>query len=68
MFDSAVLTFGTHVENQLQERDDQGRPKHSLRELLDMPYTPEELRQVNAQSLRHLNALARRVRSGIDVN
>jgi hypothetical protein len=33
-FDLATLEFATAVENKLAERDKQGKPKHSLAELL----------------------------------
>ncbi len=68
MFDSAVLAFGNHVENQLRVLDGSGRPKYTLRELLDAPYTKQELRALNAESLRRLDLLASRTHGQILVN
>lgn len=36
MFDQAVITFGVHVENKLEERDKNGERKHTLEELLGL--------------------------------
>lgn len=36
-FDSAVMTFGVWVDNRLLERDDHGRVKHTLDDLLADP-------------------------------
>jgi hypothetical protein len=34
MFDEALLRFGLHVENKLEERDEQREPVHTLEALL----------------------------------
>ncbi len=36
-FDNAVLLFGTYIENKLNERDKEGKPKHKLETLLGLP-------------------------------
>ena len=64
-FDNAVLTFGRWVDNQLEERDESGRRVHTLRNLLDLPMTDSEKREMNRQSLQQLDQRVRLLHSGI---
>lgn len=63
-FDNAVMTFGRHIEAKLSEFQD-GRQVHNLRDLLDMPLTPAEMRERNRQSVMGLRMLARQRGSGV---
>lgn len=65
MFDAAVLSFGRHIENKLREVDENGQPVWELRQLLDLPLSPYELRQETLNSLKMLELEARRPHSGI---
>lgn len=66
--DNAVMRWGIHVENKLKEINPDGTAKHNLRELLDIPLNPAELREATRQSLRMLDMAARDRRSGIVVD
>lgn len=70
MFDTAVMTFGQHVENKLKEIDEsylpQIRMRYSLRELIGLPYDKTELRNLTLASLRMLDIDAQHPeRSGV---
>lgn len=67
-FDSAVTRWGIHVDNRLKEVNPDGSPKHTLRELLDIPLTPEEARAMTRQSFAMLDMRARDRKSGIVVD
>ncbi len=54
-FDQAVMTFGLHIENLLRETDDEGKPVHTLDELLDVERSQSELRQMTRDSLAILD-------------
>ena len=64
-FDNAVMTFGVWADNMLAERDADGNRAHDLRELLDMPFTAQELRAKTLQSLALLDIMSRKPGSGI---
>lgn len=64
-FDRAVTMFGQWVEGKLMERDDDHNPKHTLRELLDLPFSPQEAREQTRMSLMWLKTLASNPRSGV---
>jgi len=53
-FDSAVLTFGRHVDNKLAETDRDGRRVNSLERLLDIEPTPREWARRNKDVIRTL--------------
>lgn len=55
MFDTVVLTFGRHIDNKMQERDEDGNLINNLRDLLDLPLDKEELRELTLRSLRMLD-------------
>ena len=59
-FDNAIMVFGRWVEHEMTE----GR---TLRELLDIPLTPQEKRDMNRAALAGLRVLARHRGSGINV-
>ena len=56
-FDNAVLTFGKWIDNKLAERDKDGKPVNTLRELLGIPLTDEERREMNRKSLAMFDSL-----------
>jgi hypothetical protein len=64
-FDNAVMHWGIHVENKLKETNQDGSPKNSLRDLLDIPLTRQELREATRRSLKLLDKASRDRRSGI---
>lgn len=65
-FDNAVMSFGLHIENKLHEIDPvSNSPMHNLRDLLDIPYTKQELREQTRSSLSALDMIARNPGSGI---
>lgn len=39
-FDNAVHTLGVHVQNKLNKRDKDGRPKYTIQEALNIPLEP----------------------------
>jgi len=43
MFNNSVHTFGTWMENKLNERGRDGKPLHRIERLLDIPITPKQL-------------------------
>lgn len=63
-FDNAVMVFGRWVEGKLNEFQD-GKPLHTLRDLLDMPLTMQEKRDQNRASIAGLKALAGKRGSGV---
>lgn len=65
-FDNAVMVFGRWVESKLNEFSD-GRQVHTLRELLDIPLTPQEKRDMNRAALAGLRVLARQRGNGINI-
>lgn len=70
MFDTAVMTFGQHIENKSKEVDEsylpQIRYRYTLRGLLDLPYDRSELRAMTIASLRMLDIDAQHPeRSGV---
>ena len=66
MFDMAVLTFGRYIDNKSQERDSDGNLVNDLRDLLDIPPTKEELRELTIKSLRMIDLDAQHPeRSGV---
>lgn len=65
-FDNAVMSFGLHIENKLNEVDPVSRsPMHNLRDLLDIPYTEQEMREQTRHSLAALDLMSRNPGSGI---
>lgn len=52
-FDQAVLMFGTWVDNKLNERDDNGKPKHKLDSLLGQA----KKRKLNRAALMNLKGV-----------
>lgn len=58
-FDQAVLNFGIRTENALRETDDEGKPVHTLDNLLDIERSAAELRQMTRESLAILDAEGR---------
>lgn len=50
-FDNAVLIFGTWVQNRLDARDSNGKPKYSARQALGLP---TEKRPINVMQLASL--------------
>lgn len=42
-FDNAVLTFGTWVQNRLDARDEDNRPKYSFESALGLPIQPKKI-------------------------
>lgn len=70
MFDTAVMTFGQHIENKSKEVDESYLPviryRYTLRELLDIPYDQTELRNMTLASLKMLDIDAQHPeRSGV---
>lgn len=57
-FDSAVMVFGRHVTNRLNEVDRDGKPLYRLDRLLDMPKSRAEMVQQNRASLNMLRAMS----------
>lgn len=68
MFDTMVTVFGRHIENKMQERDEEGHLINDLRRLLEIPPDPAELREMTLTSLRLLEIEARKPRSGIVID
>lgn len=51
------MTFGRWVDNKLQERHKDGTPVNTLRDLLGIPMTEEEKREMNRKSLALMEAM-----------
>jgi|GEM_PF-3261228 len=43
MFNNSVHTFGTWMENKLNEQGRDGKPLHRIERLLDIPIIPKQL-------------------------
>jgi hypothetical protein len=54
-FDHLVMAFGIHIDNLLQETDGEGKPVHTLDDLLDIPLNDSALRQRTLESLAILD-------------
>lgn len=57
-FDSAVMVFGRHVTNRLNEVDKEGKPIWTLDRLLDMPKSKAEIVQQNRASLAMMKMMS----------
>lgn len=57
-FDRAVLAVGMHIDNQLQERFDDGTPKYSLPELLIDPDDIATKRAMNKTAVEFFKMMA----------
>jgi len=64
-FDNAVMTFGRHIEGKMTERNEDGSAKWKLRDLLDLPYTPAEQREMLRIAMQAFKQQAFDPRSGV---